>query len=173
MTQPLLPALGAPPPASSATARKVMLGNRSESEIERALRRALHARGLRFRKHLTPEPGMRCRPDVVFTRARVAVFVDGCFWHRCPQHRPLRKQTRRGGDRSSTGTSTVIAAITRNSLNAVGPSCVYGNTNRSTSWSNASSMHFEPADKTADFAPDPFGTSSSSNARRESLASSQ
>jgi DNA mismatch endonuclease (patch repair protein) len=31
-------------------------------------------------------PGLRCRPDVVFSKARVAVFVDGCFWHRCPQH---------------------------------------------------------------------------------------
>ncbi len=63
-----------------------MQGNRSESELERALRRELHARGLRFRKHFAPVPGVRCRPDTVFTRRRVAVFVDGCFWHRCPQH---------------------------------------------------------------------------------------
>jgi DNA mismatch endonuclease (patch repair protein) len=47
----------------------------------------LHARGLRFRKdlRLTPD-GVHVRPDIVFTRARVAVFVDGCFWHRCPIH---------------------------------------------------------------------------------------
>jgi DNA mismatch endonuclease, patch repair protein len=74
------------PRPSSPTARKVMLGNRSESTIERLVRSELHRRGLRFRKHAAPVPGLRCRPDVVFTKARVAVFVDGCFWHRCPTH---------------------------------------------------------------------------------------
>lgn len=74
------------PPSSSATARKVMQGNRSDSAIERALRSELHRRGLRFRKHMAVLPGVRCRPDVVFTRLRVAVFVDGCFWHSCPLH---------------------------------------------------------------------------------------
>ena len=59
--------------------------------MERALRSALHRRGLRFRKHLAPIPGLRCRPDVVFTRARLAVFVHGCFWHRCPVHASMPK----------------------------------------------------------------------------------
>ena len=63
-----------------------MLGNRSESAVERALRSELHRRGLRFRKHLAPLRGLRCKADVVFTRQRLAVFVDGCFWHRCPDH---------------------------------------------------------------------------------------
>ena len=63
-----------------------MLGNRSESSAERSVRSELHRRGLRFRKHVAPLPGLRCRPDVVFTRQKVAVFVDGCFWHRCPEH---------------------------------------------------------------------------------------
>lgn len=49
-------------------------------EIE--LRSAMHALGLRFRIG-SKLPG---RPDVVLTRARVAVFVDGCFWHACPDH---------------------------------------------------------------------------------------
>jgi len=53
---------------------------------ELALRRLLHARGLRYRVDVAPLPGLRRRADVVFTRARLAVFVDGCFWHRCPQH---------------------------------------------------------------------------------------
>lgn len=57
-----------------------------ESRIERALRSELHRRGLRFRKHISPVPGLRCKPDVVFTKAQLAVFVDGCFWHRCPEH---------------------------------------------------------------------------------------
>jgi DNA mismatch endonuclease (patch repair protein) len=63
-----------------------MQANRSDSAPERSLRRVLHRRGLRFRKHTAPLAGVRCRPDVVFTRAKVAVFVDGCFWHRCPIH---------------------------------------------------------------------------------------
>ena len=55
---------------------------------ERALRSALHAQGLRFRNdHPLPLPNSRpTRADVVFPRARVAVFVDGCFWHSCPDH---------------------------------------------------------------------------------------
>jgi DNA mismatch endonuclease, patch repair protein len=63
-----------------------MLGNRAESAIERDLRSALHRRGVRFRKHASVIPGLRCHPDIVFTRQRIAVFVDGCFWHRCPLH---------------------------------------------------------------------------------------
>ena len=80
-------ALPPAPPASSQAARRVMQGNRStDTRPEVALRAALHRRGLRFRKHHPPLPGLHARADVVFTRARVAVFVDGCFWHRCPQH---------------------------------------------------------------------------------------
>lgn len=64
-----------------------MVANSSrESRIEGQLRRELFSRGLRFRKHLEVPPKSRCRPDVVFTKAKVAVFVDGCFWHRCPDH---------------------------------------------------------------------------------------
>ncbi len=63
-----------------------MQANRDESRPERALRSALHRRGLRFRKHATAVLGLRCRPDIVFPRANVAVFLDGCFWHRCPLH---------------------------------------------------------------------------------------
>lgn len=56
---------------------------------ELALRRALHAEGLRYRVDVAPLPGLRRRADLVFTRARVAVFVDGCFWHCCPEHGTL------------------------------------------------------------------------------------
>src|SRR6476469_9829315 len=49
-----------------------------DTDIEQAVRSALHRRGLRFRKHVRDLPG---RPDIVFSRARVAVFVDGDFWH--------------------------------------------------------------------------------------------
>ncbi len=53
---------------------------------ELALRRQLHALGLRYRVDVAPLRGGRRRADVVFTRAQIAVFVDGCFWHSCPQH---------------------------------------------------------------------------------------
>jgi DNA mismatch endonuclease (patch repair protein) len=54
-----------------------------DTRIEMALRRELHGWGLRYRTHLRGLPG---RPDVALTRARIAVFVDGCFWHSCPEH---------------------------------------------------------------------------------------
>ncbi|WP_078849429.1 very short patch repair endonuclease [Streptomyces sp. NRRL F-5126] len=53
---------------------------------ELAVRRLLHSRGLRYRLHV-PVPGMRRRTvDVVFGKARIAIFFDGCFWHGCPEH---------------------------------------------------------------------------------------
>jgi DNA mismatch endonuclease (patch repair protein) len=60
---------------------------RSETKPEREFRSALHRRGYRFRKDLRlPTSGGYARPDVVFTRRRIAVFIDGCFWHSCPLH---------------------------------------------------------------------------------------
>lgn len=57
------------------------------------MRSALHNRGLRFRKdHLLRVGGLGVRPDVVFTRWKVAGFIDGCFWHSCPAHMHLPKR---------------------------------------------------------------------------------
>lgn len=61
---------------------------RTRTKPEMSLRRELHRRGLRFRVN---HPGLPGRPDIAFTRARLAVFVDGCFWHLCPQHAVLPK----------------------------------------------------------------------------------
>jgi DNA mismatch endonuclease (patch repair protein) len=60
---------------------------RKDTKPERAIRSLLHAAGKRYRVdvRLTLE-NARPRPDIVFTRVRVAVFVDGCFWHCCPEH---------------------------------------------------------------------------------------
>lgn len=64
-----------------------MQANRADTKPERRLRSELHRRGLRFRKNLRVNLGTRqVRPDIVFPRAAVAIFVDGCFWHRCPEH---------------------------------------------------------------------------------------
>lgn len=61
---------------------------RTDTKPELALRRALHGRGYRYRKdyRLDLANGARVRPDIAFTARRVAVFVDGCFWHVCPEH---------------------------------------------------------------------------------------
>lgn len=61
---------------------------RSNTKPEVALRSALHRLGYRYRKdHSLDLPnGVRVRPDIVFTRRKIAVFVDGCFWHVCPEH---------------------------------------------------------------------------------------
>lgn len=73
--------------ASSPERRRIMQANRSrDTEPELALRRLLHARGFRFRVAARPLKGIRRSADLVFGPARVAVFVDGCFWHRCPDH---------------------------------------------------------------------------------------
>jgi len=73
--------------ASSAANRKTMQANRSrDTRLELAVRSAVHARGLRYRVALRPVRGVRRSADIVFTRARVAVFLDGCFWHGCPEH---------------------------------------------------------------------------------------
>jgi DNA mismatch endonuclease (patch repair protein) len=50
------------------------------------LRRSLHARGLRYRVDIPVLPDKRRRVDIAFPTALVAVFVDGCFWHGCPEH---------------------------------------------------------------------------------------
>lgn len=59
---------------------------------ELALRSELHRRGLRFRVCSSPVKGVRRSADVVFTRQRIAVFLDGCFWHGCPDHYVAPKQ---------------------------------------------------------------------------------
>lgn len=66
-----------------------------DTDPELALRRALHAQGLRYRVHRQVVPGTRRQVDVVFPTERVAVDVRGCFWHVCPEHATWPK---RNGD---------------------------------------------------------------------------
>lgn len=76
------------PAATDLIARRTMEANRRvDTGPERLLRSALHRRGLRFRKDWKIRVDNRSvRPDIVFGPKRVAVFVDGCYWHRCPEH---------------------------------------------------------------------------------------
>lgn len=68
---------------------------RRDTSPELALRSALHRAGLRFRVDRPVQlPTGRVRPDIVFLRAQIAVFVDGCFWHGCPEHGELPVRNR-------------------------------------------------------------------------------
>jgi DNA mismatch endonuclease (patch repair protein) len=76
------------PSPTSPAVTAVMRGNRrADTSPERQVRSLLHASGYRYRTDYRLDvPGARVRPDIVFTRKRLAVFIDGCFWHRCPEH---------------------------------------------------------------------------------------
>jgi DNA mismatch endonuclease (patch repair protein) len=76
-----------PVPLDEGVSRRMRRNLKRDTRPEVALRSELHARGARFRTNLLVRiDGLKVRPDVVFTRAKVAVFVDGCFWHGCPSH---------------------------------------------------------------------------------------
>lgn len=80
------------PPASSPAARIRMSRQVTrDTKPELMLRRELHRRGLRYRVNRRPIAQIRRTADLVFTKAKVAVFVDGCFWHRCPVHGAIPK----------------------------------------------------------------------------------
>jgi DNA mismatch endonuclease (patch repair protein) len=78
---------------SEAVRRNMQAIKRRDTSIELSVRRGLHAVGWRFRVDFPPTP-IRNKADIVFTRRRVAVFIDGCFWHRCPEHfKPPKQHT--------------------------------------------------------------------------------
>src|SRR5262245_46224750 len=79
------PTASRPEASSPGVRRRMQATPRRDTPCELALRSALHRLGLRFRVD-RPVPGTRRRADLTFVRARVAVFVDGCFWHGCPKH---------------------------------------------------------------------------------------
>jgi DNA mismatch endonuclease (patch repair protein) len=69
-----------------------MQGNRGrDTGPEIAVRRIVHSRGLRYRVDTRPLAALNRRADLVFSRAKVAVFIDGCFWHGCPDHHTVAK----------------------------------------------------------------------------------
>lgn len=78
--------------ASNAGVRRSMQSNkRRDTKPELALRKAVHALGLRYRVDAKPLAELRRRADMVFTGTKVAVFLDGCFWHGCPEHHTVAK----------------------------------------------------------------------------------
>lgn len=85
-----MPTAAKPVPKSAMVTAQMSRMPRRDTGPEMLIRRELHARGMRFRLHMNL-PG---RPDIALTRARLAVFVDGCFWHRCFEHGTLPKNNR-------------------------------------------------------------------------------
>jgi DNA mismatch endonuclease (patch repair protein) len=76
-----------PLPRDAGVSANMKANRRTDTKPELALRSALHAMGYRYRKdHRLDLPLRRVRPDIAFTSRKVAVFIDGCFWHACPEH---------------------------------------------------------------------------------------
>ena len=83
-----------PAASSDAVARRMQNTAQRDTPAEMKPRRELHRRGFRYRVD-TAIPGVtRGRPDLVFPTEKVAVFVDGCFWHSCPEHATVPKENR-------------------------------------------------------------------------------
>lgn len=83
------PEWGSPPgpiPSTAEVSDRMARQRRRNTAPELAMRRELHRLGLRYRVDVRPEAALPRTADIVFRRARVAVFVDGCFWHGCTTH---------------------------------------------------------------------------------------
>lgn len=83
-----------PEPSSDHVRRRFENQRRVDTKPEMQLRRELHRRGLRYRVDRAVLDDRRRRADIVFPGPRVAVFVDGCFWHLCPEHGNVPKANR-------------------------------------------------------------------------------
>jgi DNA mismatch endonuclease (patch repair protein) len=98
-----------PPPSSELASRRMRHTRSRDTPPEIAIRKLVHARGLRYRVDARPVKGLNRKADLVFGTARIAVFVDGCFWHACPVHGSAPKanaewwaeKIRTNGDRDS------------------------------------------------------------------------
>ena len=98
-----------------------MQANRGrDTKPELAVRRLLHAAGLRYRVDVAPVRGLHRRADVLFPRQRIAVFIDGCFWHGCPEHGPTKFTANRQFWTEKIETNRVRDADTNKQLDAAG-----------------------------------------------------
>ena len=84
-----------PHPDTQATVRSMRGNKAKDTKPEVETRRLLHRQGLRFRKSYTVKlEKRRTRIDIAFQRLRLAVLIDGCFWHGCPEHGHIPKTNR-------------------------------------------------------------------------------
>jgi len=75
-----------PPPSSEAALARMKAAKPRDTAPEKALRSVLHRKGLRYRLNEKPVENLNRKADIIFRPVKVAVFVDGCFWHGCPVH---------------------------------------------------------------------------------------
>jgi DNA mismatch endonuclease, patch repair protein len=75
-----------PVPSSAAVTARMRIQRRKDTQAEILVRKDLFARGARYRVNYPVPTSRRRTIDIAFTRAKVAVFIDGCFWHGCPEH---------------------------------------------------------------------------------------
>lgn len=68
------------------TSRRMALVRQRDTDIEVSVRKRIYAAGLRYRVNARPSKTLRSRADILFPRLRLAVYIDGCFWHGCPAH---------------------------------------------------------------------------------------
>src|SRR5688572_9108984 len=80
-----------PPPSSDVVTARMKATPRRDTPAELQLRKELHSRGFRYRVDKAIVGVTRGRPDLTFLSEKVAIFVDGCFWHSCPTHGTLPK----------------------------------------------------------------------------------
>jgi DNA mismatch endonuclease, patch repair protein len=81
-------------PPTYAVSQRMRGVRQVNTDCELRIRKALHRGGLRYRVNVIPIRGLRTKPDIVFARQRVAIFIDGCFWHSCPAHGSLPRHNR-------------------------------------------------------------------------------
>ena len=76
----------APRPSDAATELRMRTQRQRDTQCELEIRRKLHRTGVRYRIDCPPLTDCRRRADIVIRPARIAIFIDGCFWHKCPLH---------------------------------------------------------------------------------------
>jgi DNA mismatch endonuclease, patch repair protein len=83
-----------PRPSDAATALRMQTQRQRDTYCEVIVRRELYRLGMRYRIDCRPVPNVPRRADIVIRPAKVAVFIDGCFWHGCPLHwKPPNRNT--------------------------------------------------------------------------------
>ncbi len=105
-------------PSSAGVSERMSRVRRRDTAPELELRSELHRRGFRYRVDRRPLQGLPSRADLVFGPAKVAVYVDGCFWHSCPEHGTMprsneafwRQKLSRNQERDATVNATLAAA---------------------------------------------------------------
>lgn len=81
-----MPDRSCPKPSSEVASRRMKSVGQRDTAAELKVRRRVHAEGLRYRVDFPVSRRPRRTADMVFTKAHIAVFIDGCFWHGCPEH---------------------------------------------------------------------------------------